>query len=123
MTTTPCSHRQQDSHDHHPLADAGYACHHGMDELGAGWALCKLRHAVPGVELWAEELDVRSAPSWVVVLSIGFVWWAGGTLVKHWWSHEAWGHAMLAGIPFGMLTLGAAGSMARTQALRARRRP
>jgi hypothetical protein len=65
---------------------------------------------------------MRKAPPWAVVLCIGVLWWAGGTMVKHWWSHEAWTHSMLAGISYGIFALTAAGSAARAQALKARRR-
>lgn len=59
---------------------------------------------------------------WVRVLCISVVFWAGGMLGKHFWSHEAWGHAALAGVSYGMLALASAGATARTQALRDRRR-
>ncbi|MFG1806435.1 hypothetical protein [Streptomyces sp. NPDC049040] len=41
----------------------------------------------------------------VPVLVGAAVPWAVGTLVKHWWSHEPWPHAALAGVAFGILGL------------------
>lgn len=64
---------------------------------------------------------MKAASSWASVPCLGLAGWIGGTLLKHWWQHEAWGHAMLAGVPFGMLALGAAASTARAHTIRARR--
>lgn len=66
---------------------------------------------------------MKKIPSWLFVLVLGVVWWAGATLVKHSWYNEAWSHAMLAGVPFGILALLAAGSTTRAHTLRMRRRP
>lgn len=57
---------------------------------------------------------------WLRVLGATAVVWGGATLVKHWWSHEPWGHAALAGIAFGILGLTAAVNVERTRFRRAR---
>jgi hypothetical protein len=35
----------------------------------------------------------------------GAVAWGTGTLLKHWWSHQAWDHAVVDALPLGVFVV------------------